>query len=183
MSTANRHTGWRLPVVVAAAIALPIAEVWLLVLVGHAIGGWWTILLLLVEAFVGVWLMRREERKAWRSLRDAFARGAMPGGELADAVLVLIGGILFILPGFITDVLGLICLIPATRPLARRVLGWSVARSAARRGVDLGALKTAQAHLQGQVIRGETLPDANPTQPPTAEHTPPDRVIKGEIEP
>ncbi len=183
-SAAERRSGWRVPALIVALIAVPAAEIWLLVQVGQAIGAWWTILLLVLEAFIGAWLMRREGRKAWRALREAFARGELPGGELADAVLVLVGGILFILPGFITDVIGLICLVPVTRPIARRVLGWAVGRSAAKRGVDLTSLKTARAHLDGQVIRGETVPgETMPDAPATPDSSPDRSVIRGEIEP
>jgi UPF0716 protein FxsA len=103
-------------------VAVPLAEVYVLVQVGQVIGAWWTVLLLLADGVLGSWLMKREGVKAWRALRDALSAGRMPARELADAALVLVGGVLLVTPGFITDALGLLCAVPLTRPLARAVL-------------------------------------------------------------
>src|ERR1700744_2995928 len=70
---------------------------------------------------VGMWLTRAEGRAAWRRLSAAVAAGRPPGREVIDGALVLAGGILLIVPGFITDVLGLVLLAP-TRQLAREAL-------------------------------------------------------------
>ena len=65
-----------------------------------------TVLILLVEAVVGVLLMRHEGSRAWKALNDAFTKGKVPTGELADAALILVGGVLLMLPGFLTDIIG-----------------------------------------------------------------------------
>ncbi len=161
-----------LPLVVMGFILVSVAEVWLLTTVGHVIGVPWTLAILVAEALVGVWLMRREGRKAWAALTDAYATGKMPTGQLADAALVLVGGIMLILPGFFTDVIGLVCLLPVTRPIARRLIGLLLAGQVAKQGLDLGVMKARFA--PGTVIEGETVdtPPAGPQQDP----------IKGEIE-
>lgn len=164
---------WLVPVLVAAFIAIPIFEVWLLVEVGQTIGVIPTIIVLIAGAMLGGWLMRREGTKAWRALNDAFVSGRMPTGELADAALVLVGGVLLMLPGYFTDVVGLLFLLPITRPLARRLIGFVVARQVAKRGVDLGVMRARME--RGTVIEGETVPDE-------AERPDPG-TIKGEIEP
>ena len=87
-----------------------------------------TVLILVGEAILGAWLMRREESRAWKALNKAFASGKVPTGELADAALILVGGVLLMLPGFITDVFGFLFLLPFTRPLARQLLAFFVAR-------------------------------------------------------
>ncbi|MBA8794997.1 UPF0716 protein FxsA [Friedmanniella endophytica] len=117
---------------VAVLVALPFVEIWLLIQVGQAIGVGWTLLILVVEAVFGAWLTKREGRAAWRALNVSVAEGRMPTRELTDAALVLVGGLLLIVPGFVTDVFGLICLIPFTRPLARWALGLVLARRLAR---------------------------------------------------
>lgn len=172
----RRPIRWGLWALVALFIAIPIFEVWLLFRVGDVIGLVPTLIILIAEGFLGGWLMRREGRRAWRALSEAFNSGRMPTGELADGALVLVGGIMLMLPGYFTDVLGLFCLLPFTRPLARKLIGFFVARSVAKHGVDVGVL---QARLEPEtVIRGETIPDP---QQPSSNHS--NDVIRGEIEP
>ncbi len=109
-------------------VAVPLAEIYLLVQLGQVIGPWWTILVLLADGAFGAWLVKREGARAWRALSETLSSGRMPSQELADGALVLVGGTLLVTPGFITDVVGLLCILPFTRPLARRVLTRLVAR-------------------------------------------------------
>jgi UPF0716 protein FxsA len=164
--------------VVGLVIALPIAEVVLLIATGRLIGAWPTIGLMLATSFLGAWLAQREGRRSWAALRRAFAEGRMPTGELADAVLVMIGGLFLMLPGFISDVIGLICLLPFTRPLGRRLLTWLVERAARNRGINIDTLRNQATIMQdpSSVIHGETVPDER-QEPPQG-----DIVIQGEIE-
>jgi UPF0716 protein FxsA len=163
-----------LPLLVLGFIVVSVAEVWLLTAVGSRIGVPWTLAILVVEALIGAWLMRREGRKAWAALTDAYATGKMPTGQLADAALVLVGGIMLILPGFFTDIIGLVCLLPFTRPLARRLIGLILARQVAKSGLDVGVMRARFA--PETVIKGETV-DTPPTEP---RQDP--QVIRGEIE-
>ena len=71
---------------------------------------------------MGSWLIRREGGRAWQSLTTSLQSGRMPARELADAALILVGGTLMLTPGFVTDVLGLLVILPFTRPVARRLL-------------------------------------------------------------
>jgi UPF0716 protein FxsA len=168
---------WLMPLLVAVFILVSVAEVWLLTAVGERIGVLPTLAILVAEAALGAWLMRREGSKAWRALTGAYESGRMPTGQLADAALVLVGGIMLILPGFFTDVLGLICLLPWTRPFARRLIGWVIARHAARTGLDLGILRSSFG--AGTVIPGETVDDIpGGTPKPPADP----QVVQGEIE-
>ena len=89
----------------------------------------WTVLLLIFESLLGAWLVKREGRRAWRALQETLeTRPDARASELADAALVLVGGTLLLTPGFVTDVFGFFLVLPFTRPLARRVLGFVVAR-------------------------------------------------------
>jgi UPF0716 protein FxsA len=109
-------------IVVLALLVVPIAEIYVIVQVGQAIGAGWTIILLIADAVLGSWLIRREGRKAWVALRERTAQGGLPGKELADGALILIGGTLLLTPGFLSDILGFFLVLPFTRPLARGTL-------------------------------------------------------------
>lgn len=150
------RSGWPLALFVVLIVAIPIFEVYVLVQVGERIGVLWTVLILVVEAIVGGWLMRREGARTWRALDGAFRGGRVPTGELADAALVLVGGVLLLLPGFVTDVLGLFFLIPFTRPFARKVVAFFLARRLSRAGVVPGVHSP---YGRGTVVEGEVVPD------------------------
>jgi UPF0716 protein FxsA len=164
---------WLLPALVGAFVLVSILEVWLLTVVGRAIGIVPTLLILVAEAVVGAVLTRREGRKSWTALVAAYEEGRVPTGQLADAVLVLVGGIMLILPGFFTDVVGLAFLLPPTRPLVRKALGWIVATQVSKSGVNLGAVRArySPGTVPGTVVDAEKNP---PGPDPT--------VISGEIE-
>jgi UPF0716 protein FxsA len=99
-----------------------LAEIFVLIKVAEAIGVVYAILLLVLSWPVGTWALRSQGRAAWRRLSAAVAAGRSPGREVLDGALVLIGGVLLIIPGFISDVLGLLALLPPTRALLRRPL-------------------------------------------------------------
>jgi UPF0716 protein FxsA len=100
----------------------PIAELFVAVKVAESIGALLTILLLLASWPVGSWLLRSTGRQAWQRLSAAVAEGRPPGRPVIDGALAVIGGVLFIVPGFITDLLGTALLLSPIRNLARRVI-------------------------------------------------------------
>ena len=102
-------------------IAVPIAELAVIIQVGQAIGVWWTIALLIADSVLGSVLMRSQGRAAWRRFNAAIQAGRAPAREVADGVLVIFGGALLLTPGFLTDVVGLLFLLPPTRAVIRRV--------------------------------------------------------------
>lgn len=103
-------------------IVVPIAELYVIIQVGELIGLWPTLLLLLLDAVLGSLLLRHQGRGAWRRFNEALAQRRFPGKEVADGVLIVIGGTLLLAPGFITDVFGVFLLIPPTRAIARAIL-------------------------------------------------------------
>jgi UPF0716 protein FxsA len=109
-------------------LVVPVLEIAAIIGVGKVIGGWQTLVLLILESLLGAWLVRREGGRAWRALNSALRSGQMPSRELADAALVLVGGTLLLTPGFLTDVVGFFVILPLTRPIARTVLEAAVAR-------------------------------------------------------
>src|SRR3954449_4799532 len=103
-------------------IVVPIAELALLIQVGELIGVWWTIALLIADSILGAMLMRSQGRAAWRRFNVALQSGRPPAREVLDGVLVIFGGALLLTPGFLTDILGLVFLLPPSRAIVRRVL-------------------------------------------------------------
>jgi UPF0716 protein FxsA len=103
-------------------IALPIAEIYVIIKVGEAIGAVPTIALLILDSLVGAALLRSQGRQAWMRFNRALAEGRIPAREVFDGAMVILGGALLLTPGFITDVFGLLLLIPPTRAIARRLL-------------------------------------------------------------
>jgi UPF0716 protein FxsA len=114
-------------------IVLPVAELYLILKVGDLIGVPLTILLLAADSVIGSLLLRSQGRAAWRRLNEALAEGRMPHREVQDGALVIFGGAFLITPGFITDVIGLLMLLPPTRPLVRRLVMRALTRRAERR--------------------------------------------------
>lgn len=123
--------------VLLALVVLAAAEIYVIVTVAHLIGGLLTAVLLIVSTIGGLWLVRRERRRAWNALREAMANGEMPDRELADAAVILGGGALIAIPGFITDVAGLFTVAPFTRPVVRGLLARWVSRRAELGGMQM----------------------------------------------
>ncbi len=98
---------------------LALTEIVGFILVTSWIGLGWTILLTLATSALGWALLARQGMRALAELRDR-ARSRRPAGrELGDAGIVAAGGLLMVLPGFVGDLIGLLCLLPVTRPLLR----------------------------------------------------------------
>jgi UPF0716 protein FxsA len=103
-------------------IAVPLLEIYVIIQVDHVIGPWWTLLALVAETVVGAWLVRREGRRAWRTLVAQLSEGQAPTKAAADGAVILLGGVLLLTPGFVTDFFGFLCVLPPTRPLIRRAV-------------------------------------------------------------
>jgi UPF0716 protein FxsA len=126
-SARRRRPRW-LAVVFLVLLVVPILEIAAIIAVGKVIGGWQTLVLLLVESALGAWLVRREGARAWKALTTALNTGQMPSRQLADAALVLVGGTLLLTPGFLTDIVGFFFILPVTRPIVRTALEAVVAK-------------------------------------------------------
>lgn len=109
-------------ILVAIFIAVPILELWVILEVGGLIGVLPTLALLLTMSLLGATLLRQQGRDAWRRFNAALAERRFPGREVADGLMIAIGGALLLTPGFLTDGVGLLLLLPPTRAIARRLL-------------------------------------------------------------
>lgn len=103
-------------------IVVPLAELYVIVQVGQAIGIGPTILVLFIDSVVGAVLLRSQGAAAWRRFRATLAAGSMPAREILEGALIIVGGALLLTPGFLTDIVGLLLLIPPTRAGAVRLL-------------------------------------------------------------
>ncbi len=134
-------------------VVVPIAELYVLIQIGQAIGVLPTIALLIADSLLGAWLMRSQGRAAWLRFNAALAEGRVPGREVMDGALVIFGGALLLTPGFLSDILGLILLLPPTRAVVRKIL---LARFGSR------ILATAASGAQSRVFGFGTRPPRGP---------------------
>ncbi|HEX7276340.1 MAG TPA: FxsA family protein [Acidimicrobiales bacterium] len=117
-------------------LVLPIIELAVIIQVGQAIGVLNTIALLLLVSFVGAWLVKREGLAAWTRFQRQVQMGVVPGREIADGVLIMLAGALLISPGFVTDCLGILLLLPPVRAGIRSAALYRIGRKVIR--VDRG---------------------------------------------
>jgi UPF0716 protein FxsA len=96
-------------------LLVPFIEIYLLLKVGGFIGAFPTILLVVFTAALGTWLVRQQGFATFQRLQANLAQGTIPAYEMIEGPIILVGGILLLTPGFITDMLGLACLIPQLR--------------------------------------------------------------------
>ncbi|MFR9728306.1 FxsA family protein [Saccharopolyspora sp. MS10] len=143
-----------MPVLLLLLVAA-VVEISVLVLVGNAIGVLPTIGLLVLSAVVGGFLLRREGRRAFEAFNESVTLRRPPERELADGALVVAGGVLIVLPGLVSDVLGVLCLLPPTRALLRRYVQRLAERNAerARQRVAAG-MRTGWVGAQGSAGPG-----------------------------
>jgi UPF0716 protein FxsA len=151
-----------MPLIALLILVVPIIELVVIVEVASRIGFFETLGLLILVSVAGAWLLKYEGSAAWRRLRSALERGAVPTSEAIDGALILFGGALLLTPGFITDIVGLFLIFPGTRPLARswgrRVAAVVVLR---RSGHASSAASAGKRAYDARVTRSRRV-----TQPP-----------------
>ena len=128
-------------------IIVPLLEMIVLIEVGSIIGAIPTVFLVVLTATVGIWLLKLEGMQTWARVQQKLAQGAIPETELLEGVMLIVGGALLLTPGFVTDTVGFICLLPGLRrPIAR----WMI-RQAVFRSFNTTSNKTSQT----KIIEGE----------------------------
>ncbi|MEY9211333.1 FxsA family protein [Thermobifida halotolerans] len=154
--------------ILIALMALPFLEIWLMILVGSQIGATWTIASLCALSVVGVLVARRAGRGAYADAQQTLRTGTPLGGDLVDTLMLLAGGVLLAVPGFLTALLGALMALPFTRPALR----WLV-RSWARRHLD-----RARAQMEADLL---TLRDHAPGARVPDDRPGAGRVIQGRV--
>jgi UPF0716 protein FxsA len=99
---------------------IPVLEIYFLIKIGHFLGAFNTVVVVVVTALLGASLARHEGIRTMIRVRESLDRGELPAEEMLDAVLIFIAGIVLLTPGFITDIAGIAILIPAARSMLKR---------------------------------------------------------------
>ncbi len=142
-----------LPLIGAAALALPVLEILVIIRVAHWIGVGPTFLLIVAGVIGGSWIIRREGQRSMAAMKAAMQRGAPSTDGLASTGWVVVGGILLIVPGFITDVVAALAIIP----FSRRLLGKAMARLAPRKATWVPPTASSGDQSEPTVVRGDVL--------------------------
>jgi UPF0716 protein FxsA len=158
------------PLLFLLFIIVPIAEIYVIIQVGQAIGALWTILLLIADSIIGARLLSWQGRRAWQRFQEALAAGRLPHREVLDGALIMVGGAFLLAPGFITDVVGIVLLVPPTRRVVRRALAGVLMR---RRVLRFARMATWPPRgPQGPPPRPTAYPSP-PSDPPRTPELPP----------
>jgi UPF0716 protein FxsA len=147
-------------------IVLPLAELYVLIQVSHVIGLGLALVLLLAVSISGAWLLKREGVATWRRLQEALRRGEVPTKEATDGALILLGGALLLTPGFISDVVGLVFVLPPTRALVKSGFRSLIGVYAGRRfGAVRYAGRTGKRVYDARVVRTRRRQNEEPPAP------------------
>ena len=128
-------------------IIIPLVELYFIIAVGEEIGAFWTIILVLLTAVVGVNLMRFQGMTTLARAQQNMAKGQIPAMEMMEGVALAVAGVLLITPGFITDSIGLLCLIPASRQM---IIRYIMSKATVQAGFNVGAGGFQQGQHQNQ---------------------------------
>lgn len=135
-------------------LIIPILEIYLLIQVGGIIGAFPTIILVVLTAVIGAGLLRQQGLSTLARFQQNLSQGKLPAQELIEGILLAVGGALLMTPGFVTDTIGFLCLIPFTRQLiATTIMKNSAAKVTAKMGGFTQGTDTYQTHAD--VFEGE----------------------------
>ncbi|MEW4981683.1 MAG: FxsA family protein [Cycloclasticus sp.] len=96
-------------------IVVPVVEIYFLIQVGSVIGAFSTVVLILVTAVLGAYLFRLQGLITVQRIQASLSRGEIPAIEMLEGAMLLVSGALLLTPGFVTDVIGFLCLVPGLR--------------------------------------------------------------------
>ncbi|MFN2506624.1 MAG: FxsA family protein [Acidimicrobiales bacterium] len=116
------------PLLTLILIVVPIVELAVIIQVGQELGVLPTLALMLAVSFGGAWLVKREGLGVWRRFQHQVQSGAVPAKEVADGVMIMLAGALLLTPGFVTDLFGILLLLPPIRAAVRTATVGRIAR-------------------------------------------------------
>ncbi|HVX43617.1 MAG TPA: FxsA family protein [Mycobacteriales bacterium] len=144
--------------VLVLLLGLIALELWVMVLVASVIGVGFTVLAVIAISCIGAWLMRREGARTLRVLQQSLQLRRSPSRQIGDGALIVLGGVLMVIPGFVSGAFGLLFLLPPTRAVLRWSAGAVLGRQVARRigRPDVITVPSDRADRpHGKVIDGE----------------------------
>ena len=124
-------------------IVVPLAELYVILKVSDSIGVIPTLLILVADSLIGSFLLKAQGRAVWKRFNDAMREGRIPHREVIDGVLVIFGGAFLITPGFLTDIVGLLLLLPPTRSFFRKLVVSRLGGRVMLAGVDAAGRRVA----------------------------------------
>lgn len=142
------------PVIFVLFLTVPIIEIFILIQVGSALGAWTTLLIVILTAVLGTFMLREQSLSTLRSVQTKLNAGEVPATQMFEGVALLIGGVLLLTPGFVTDAIGFFCLVPFTRR-------WAVSRLLKNANVSVFQ---GEGHKQS-VYQESPKPQSNPHKP------------------
>ena len=123
------------PIFAVLFLIIPIIEIFFLIKVGETIGAWWTIILVVLTAVIGAGLLRQQGLSTLARFQQNMAQGKLPAQEMVEGILLAVGGALLMTPGFVTDAIGFLCLLPFSRQFLAKTI---IKRSSLQLGSRMG---------------------------------------------
>ena len=148
-------------------LIIPIIEIFFLIKVGEIIGAFPTIILVVLTAVIGAGLLRQQGLSTLARLQQNMGQGKIPAQEMIEGVLLAVGGALLMTPGFVTDTIGFLCLLPFSRKfIAKDIIKRSAEKMKANINVQMGGFsqgaQNAQWGQEADIVEGEfTVVDEN----------------------
>lgn len=131
-------------------LVVPIIEIYFLIQVGSSIGAFPTVVLVVATAVIGAFLLRQQGMSTLSRFQNNLATGVLPANEMMEGVLLIVGGALLMTPGFVTDTIGFLCLIPFTRQfIVKQITKRSLMKAQA------GRAGSSPYQDDGEIIEGE----------------------------
>lgn len=130
-------------------LTIPLVEIYFLIQVGEVIGAWPTVLLVVITAVLGVWLLRWQGLSTLARVQTSLQHGELPAQAMLEGMLLLVAGALLLTPGFVTDGFGFLILVP---PLRHRMAGWLLQRGLLQAGMPP---RSSQSPPDQRTIEGE----------------------------
>lgn len=118
-----------MPILFLSFLLIPVIEIWLLIEIGGVIGVGWTLVTIVATALAGAWLVRTQGLAIFGRIQREMAIGRVPTGDMLEALMLLVAGAVLLTPGFFTDVVGFVLLIP---PFRKRLSRWIMTQVAVR---------------------------------------------------
>lgn len=146
------------PLIFLALIVMPVIELTVIVQVAEKVGVLETFALLVGVSIAGAWLLKVQGLATWRSLQATMARGQVPTKEATDGALILFGGALLLTPGFVTDLFGILLLLPPTRAVVKSSFRKFLGGRALRRAGAAGKVYSATVTRSRRVPRSDPRP-------------------------